>query len=85
VGGFAWDLGDGKTVVTDEPRVRHEYPVVELGAHEVRAHRVVVEAHGLGSAASPGMSPWMSPSWRQVSARSSIPCEAGTRPERRSS
>jgi hypothetical protein len=46
-GGFAWDFGDGKTELTDEPRVRHEYPVLELGAGEVRSYRVVVEAHAL--------------------------------------
>jgi hypothetical protein len=50
VGGFAWDFGDGKSVVTDAPRVRHEYPVLELGAKEVRSYRVVVEAHALDGA-----------------------------------
>lgn len=45
VGGFAWDFGDGKTEFTDAPRVRHEYPVLELGAGEVRSYRVAVEAH----------------------------------------
>ncbi|WP_375770682.1 PKD domain-containing protein [Archangium gephyra] len=45
VGGFAWDFGDGTTELTDAPRVRHEYPVLELGPGEVRSYRVVVEAH----------------------------------------
>jgi hypothetical protein len=42
-GGFTWDFGDGQTHTTDGPTVRHDYPILELGAEEVRAYQVAVE------------------------------------------
>jgi hypothetical protein len=42
-GGFTWDFGDGQTHTTDGPTVRHDYPILELGAEELRAYRVAVE------------------------------------------
>jgi hypothetical protein len=42
-GGFTWDFGDGQTQTTDGPTVRHDYPILELDAKEVRDYRVAVE------------------------------------------
>ncbi len=41
---YAWDLGDGTTTTTLEPRLEHTYAVQKLGPQETRSFAVKLEA-----------------------------------------